>query len=85
MIDFVPADTTREAALVQLQIYKKMTPQRRLELAFALSAELRELVASGVRARHPDYDDNQVRLAVARLTLGDKLFGAAYPQERIDI
>ena len=32
-----------------------------------------------MRSRHPDYRDEEVRLASIRLTLGEKLFGEAYP------
>jgi len=33
----------------------------------------------GMRSRHPDYSDEEVRLATIHLTLGEKLFGEAYP------
>ncbi len=36
-------------------------------------------MAEGVRKRHPDYDDRQVRLAVIRLMLPEELFLKAYP------
>jgi hypothetical protein len=74
-----PADTTPEAAKVQLEIYRRMPPSRRLELALALSDTVRRVAAAGVRQRHPAYSDEQVRLAVLRLTLGDELFGQAFP------
>ena len=44
-----------------------------------LSDAVREIAAEGVRSRHPEYSDEQVRLAVIRLTLGEKLFREAYP------
>ena len=78
-IEIVPADTTAEAARVQLDIFRGMQPHRRLELALQMSTSLRNLAASGVRGRHPDYTERQVQLAVARLTLGDELFGKAFP------
>lgn len=78
-LEFVPADTTPEAARVQLEIYRRMSPSRRLELALELSDNVRRLVAAGVRHRHPEYTGEEVRLAVIRLTLGDELFRKAYP------
>lgn len=74
----VPADTLAEAARVQLEAYRRMSPQRRLEMAFRLSDSLREFVAAGVRLRQPEWSEQQVRQEVARLFLGDKLFQAAY-------
>ncbi len=76
---FVPADTTPEAARVQLEIFRRMPPSQRLEQALALSETVRRVAASGVRHRHPEYTEEQVRLAVIRLTLGDELFGKAFP------
>jgi hypothetical protein len=35
--------------------------------------------ASGIRLRHPSYTDEEVRLAVIRLRLGDPLFCEVYP------
>jgi hypothetical protein len=76
---WVPADTTLEAALVQLEIYRRMPPSRRLEQALELSDTLRKVVAAGVRNRHPEYTDAQVKLAVTRLYLGADLFRQVYP------
>jgi hypothetical protein len=78
-LEVVPADTTEEAARVQREVLRRMPPMKRLQLACQMSDELREIVAAGVRHRHPDYDDNQVRLAVIRLYLGDDLFRKVYP------
>jgi hypothetical protein len=74
-----PADTTEEAARVQAEVYRRMSPSRRLEIALEMSEALRQVCAAGVRSRHPDYTDDQVRLAVIRLTLGEKLFREVYP------
>lgn len=73
-------DTTPEADRVQLEVFRNMGPEKRLEVAIALSQTSRKLLAEGVRLRHPDYDEEQVRLAVIRLTLPEDLFLAAYPE-----
>ena len=78
-IEIVPADTTLEAARVQFDVFRRMRPDRRLELALEMSTALRNVAASGVRSRQSDYSEEQVKLAVARLTLGDELFSRAYP------
>jgi hypothetical protein len=80
-----PADTTPEAARVLVEIYRRMPPSERLELALKMSDSLRSLVASGVRHRHPEYDEEQVTLAVTRLYLGEELFAKVYPGVRIAV
>ncbi len=75
----IPADTSPEAARVQLEIYRRMAPERRLELAMQMSDTLRRVAIAGVRGRHPEYSDEQVRLAFLRLTLGKELFAKVCP------
>jgi hypothetical protein len=53
-LDVIPADTTPKAALVQREIFRRMSPSRRLELACEMSDFLRGIVAEGIRSRHPD-------------------------------
>ena len=77
-----PLDTTQEAEKIQLDIFRRMGPERRLQAGLALSRTCRELLREGVRRRHPDYDERQVLLAVIRLTLPEDLFSAAYPEAR---
>lgn len=79
MVRIVPADTTREAFMTQFGVYGRMTPVQRLQVAFKMSDFLRDIAAAGVRNRHPDYTEAQVRQAVIRQTLGDDLFRKAYP------
>jgi hypothetical protein len=43
-------------------------------MAFELSDNLRSIVESGVRLRHPDYDEERVRQQVLRLMIGESLF-----------
>ena len=75
----VPLDTSREAAAVYVRAMKNLGPAGRLKLAFELSQQLTERLEVGVRLRHSEYDENQVRLARIRLQLGAKLFREAFP------
>ncbi len=74
-------DTTPEADAVQLGIYRRMTPGARLRAGLELTEISRRLVIAGIRQRHPEYDENQVRLAMIRLWIGPELFCEAYPCE----
>ncbi len=82
---FLPADTSLEAARVQCEIYRRMAPEKRLHLAFQMTASARALAAAGVRVRHPEYSERQVKLAVIRLTLGEELFRKVYPGEDVAV
>lgn len=78
-INVSPQDTTADAAHVQTEIWRGMSRARRTELAAEMSENVRRIAAEGVRRRHQDYTDRQVRLAVIRLSLGEKLFQLVYP------
>ncbi len=75
----VPADTTLEAARVQRDIFRRMSPARRLQLACEMSDYVRGLAVAGVRRRHPEYTEEEAKLAVTRMCIGEELFKQAYP------
>jgi hypothetical protein len=81
----IPADTTPEAAWVQIEVFRRMPAHQRLELAVHMSDALVATVAAGVRSRHPEYTEAQVQLAVIRLRLGDASFQMAYPGTEIAV
>jgi hypothetical protein len=76
---WIAADTSEDAARVQGEVFRRMAPEKRLELAFQMTADLRRRLADGIRQRHPAYNERQVHLAVIRLTLGEELFRIVYP------
>jgi hypothetical protein len=81
-VSMKPLDTTPEAEKIQLDIFRRMGPERRLQAGLDLSRTCRELLREGVRLRHPEYDERQTQLAIIRLTLPADLFSAAYPEAR---
>ncbi len=76
-----PLDTSLQAEQVQLEIWR-MGPEKRLQAGIAVSQLCRKLLAEGVRQRHPEYDEREIKLATIRLTLPEDLFLAAYPEAR---
>jgi hypothetical protein len=76
--DPILRDTSLEATRVYYESLRRMGPARRLKAAFQLSDRMRAVVEAGVRRRHPDYDEERVRLAAIRLRLGDALFREVY-------
>ena len=72
-------DTTIDAHAAQVAAWRRMGPERRMALALEMSNDIREVARAGIRHRHPEYDDEQVRWALYRLVLGEALFSKAYP------
>jgi hypothetical protein len=79
----VPADTDPEAYRVQIEAHRRMGPQGRAAAAFRLNEVARTLALAGIRGRHPEYDEEEVHLAYARLALGDALVLRAWPDRAL--
>jgi hypothetical protein len=82
-MNLIPNDTTIDALRKQFEVLQNMTGEQRLQIAFELSNNVRKLVEAGVKSRHPDYDERKVKLAVLRLTIGNKLFQQIFPDIKI--
>jgi len=63
-------DTSATALERQREAFRRMTPEQRLALAAEMSDEIRALAESGIRHRHPDYTDHEVREALVVILLG---------------
>ncbi len=68
-----PRDTTEEAREVQVAAYRAMTGAERVALAFELSDDMRTVTIEGIRRRHPNYDDEQVRHELLSILHGPEL------------
>jgi len=77
-----PFDTSPDAEKIQIEIFRRMEPEGRLQSAALLSETCRTLLAEGIRKRHPTYNEEQVRLALIRCLLQEDLFLKAYPGAR---
>lgn len=84
-ISTMSADTTKQAQAVQLEIYRKMDGKTKLKMAFQLSDELWRIIEDGIRFRHPDYDEQTIRYARMKITLGEKLFHEAFPDVKVEV
>lgn len=71
-----PADTTVEAWEVQLEILRRMSGPDRVAMAFDMTDAARALTEAGIRHRHPDWDEGQVKDALMELLLGPGLANA---------
>ena len=55
------ADTSPDANAIQVEAYRRMGGTGRAQVMFRLGEMARQTTAAGIRSRHPDYDDDQVR------------------------
>src|SRR5205823_9057522 len=53
----------------QIEIYRRMTPQERLQAAERLYWRARKVKAAELRHQHPDFDEEQVQAEVRRIFL----------------
>lgn len=79
----IPLDTSIAAHDLQRDVYLQLGGRERLAIMFRLNETVRQLAMAGIRARHQEYDESQVRQAHARLVLGDALVRAAWPDREL--
>ena len=65
-----PLDTSPAAHALQREAFRRMTPQQLVAAAIDMSEHVRALAESGIRSRHADYSDDEVRLALIEILLG---------------
>jgi hypothetical protein len=63
-------DTSITARERQRETFRRMTPEQRLAVAAEMSDEIRAVAESGIRQRHPDYSDDEIREALVVILLG---------------
>lgn len=66
-------DTTEAAARIRLDIVRNLDGPTRLALACQMSDEARAVSAAGIRHRHPDWSEQQIRDALLELLVGPEL------------
>ena len=67
------ADTAPESRRVQLEVYRAMSPERRVDVALAMSEDARGVTLEAIRARCGSLDDEGVRRELLRILLGASL------------
>jgi len=67
-------DTTDDALREHIKGLRRLGIGGRAAMTLELSDNLRQIVKDGVRCRHPDWNEAQVKREVRRIVLGDRLF-----------
>jgi len=75
-------DTHSKVEKVRLRIFRKMEPEKKLELSFMLCELVKAFLKEGVKNRHPEYSDDEIELAVQKILLGEELFKKVYPSAK---
>jgi len=70
------SDTADEAAAIQLQCFRKLTPAERVQKACAMSKRNRLLAMEAIRRRHPGLAKDDVKLAFIELAYGGEIAAA---------
>ncbi len=72
------SDTDPRAKALQLQLLREAPVWRKVGLWAELNAAARVLALSGLRARHPDADEAELRRRLADVLLGPELAARVY-------
>ena len=67
------SDTPPQVRERQLALFRAMSAQRRLEMAFSLSQTTREMALEGLRRRRPSATERELTLELARLLYGPEV------------
>lgn len=73
-MDYIPLDTTPNAYKKQIEILRKLSPERLALISFELSDNVRQIAIAGIRKMHPEFNETQIRRELLRRLVGDELF-----------
>ena len=71
-------DTSEEAGAIHREALRRLGGAARVELAFAMSREAREISLAGLRRHEPGLSEEHARRKLLRRVLGEELWTAAY-------
>jgi len=61
------SDTSPEAAAIQDEIFRRMTPEQRVRLALEMSESMRNVALAGLRSRRPDLNEAELSRELLRV------------------
>lgn len=72
------SDTHPKMEALQIKLLREVSAWRKLEMLAQLNAAARILALSGLRQRHPEANENELRRRLASLLLGDEIAQKVY-------
>ena len=73
-------DTSPEAAALQEELIRNMSPAQRIQRVLELNRAVETLAVAGIRAQYPDASPREVFLRLAERKLGRELASRAFPE-----
>ena len=73
-MNYIPRDTTLEAHRKQMEILRKLSPERRALISFELSNNVRQIAMDGIRNQHPEFTETQIKRELLRRIVGNELY-----------
>ena len=67
--------TPEQAEALQVEMWRRLPPEERLRIVFAMIEDGFALVATSIRAAHPEYTPEEFRVALAKRIYGDDIAG----------
>lgn len=75
-------DTCPEIEKKQIEILKKLSPERKIQIVFELIEVELNLIKEGISKRHPEYGKEEINLALIKVLIGENIFKKIYQAER---
>ncbi|HEY5503580.1 MAG TPA: hypothetical protein VIK28_00370 [Sedimentisphaerales bacterium] len=72
------SDTTTQAEEVQFDLYRKMSPSRKIELVFDACRTGQLLSMAGIKSQYPSASEDEVWHIWAKRHLGEELYNKVY-------
>jgi hypothetical protein len=72
------SDTHTKMEALQIQLWRQASPTRKMNMLAQLNAAARLLALTGLRSRHPQAGEAELRRRLADLLLGEELARKAY-------
>lgn len=72
------SDTHPKMEALQIQLWRQATPQKKMEMLAQLNASAHKIALAGLRSRHPQADEAELRRRLAGLLLGEELARKVY-------
>ncbi|MEX1247764.1 MAG: hypothetical protein WEA61_04735 [Anaerolineales bacterium] len=72
------ADTHPDMEALQIRLLRRATPERKMRMLAAMNAAARKLAMAGLRRRHPQASESELRRRLAGLLLGEELATKVY-------
>ncbi len=73
-------DTSAEAEAILIDLLRNTPPWRKFKMVGDLNATVKLFAIAGIRQRHPDASEEEVRRHLADILLGEELAAKVYGQ-----